>query len=173
VENASQQLAQTILNEEKDLPERARFLDVELKEILRQVGLRTMGLVFALVGAQLCEEAEALGMGVHQRPTIVYHVIFGPVEVESPYLWKKGQSAKPIKDPLGLTHCGRTQGVEQALSEFGSEESFEQASKRFGAHYGWEVDKTTVLRVTESAAKEAETYLETRLEESRQALRSL
>jgi hypothetical protein len=169
VENVSQQLAQSILNLEEDLPERARFLDMDIKEILRQVGLRTMGLVFTMVGAQLCEEAKACGMGFHQRPTIVYNVIFGPVEVESPYLWKKGESAKPIKDRLGLTHCGRSQGVEQALSEFGSEESFDQASRRFCAHYGWEVDKTTVLRVTESVAREAETYLETRLEETRQA----
>jgi hypothetical protein len=97
-------------------------------------------------------------------------VIFGPIEVESPYLWKKGlSSSKPVRDVMGLGHEGRSETLERALVDFGIEDSFRQAAARFEEHYGWPVDKTTARRVTETVAVEAERYMEQRLKEERKA----
>lgn len=73
-----------------------------------------------------------------------------------------------MKDVLGLRHRGRSVGVERALSDFGNEESFGHASVRFAEHYGWEVDRTTVLRVVEQRARETEIYVQERLARARE-----
>lgn len=70
---------------------------------------------------------------------------------------------------LRLTHRGRSPDVERALTDFGAEESFERAAQRFKEHYGWEIGRTTVLRVVEQRAHEAERYVAERLHEARQA----
>jgi hypothetical protein len=54
------------------------------------------------------------------------------------------------------------------LSDFGSEESFGHASVRFAEHYGWEIGRTTVLRVVEHHAQEAEAYVQERLTRARE-----
>jgi hypothetical protein len=56
--------------------------------------------------------------------------------------------------------------VERALTDFGAEESFARAAKRFEEHYGWEIGRTTVLRVVEQRAHDAERYVVERLAEA-------
>lgn len=91
-------------------------------------------------------------------------MIFGPVELRSPYLWKKGQqAAKPLREPMGITHHGRSEAVNRALSDFGSEESFEHAAKRFTEHYHYELSSSAASRVTKEVAEEALTYVEEKL----------
>lgn len=70
---------------------------------------------------------------------------------------------------LRLTSQGRSPSVERALTDFGIEDSFGRASKRFKEHYGWDIGRTTVLRVTEQRAHEAERYVAERLQEVRKA----
>jgi len=163
------QIASAILDGESGLAERARFLDADVAGLLRKIGQEAMILIFAVLGARLADEAKARGLTVQESPVITYNVIFGPIEVESPYLWKKGQSSKPVKDVLGIAHQGRTETVDRALADFGAEESFGQAAKRFEEHYGWPVDKSTVRRVTRSVAAQAEEYVRERLQEARKA----
>jgi len=169
VNKLGKEIADAILDKEPELAERARLLDKEVADLLRRAGQAAMILIFAVVGGQLADEAMAAGLTVQHRPVITYNVIFGPIEVESPYLWKKGLSSKPVKDLLGLTHEGRSEAVERALADFGIEDSFQQAAKRFEEHYGWPVDKSTARRVTESVAAEAERYVEQRLRQERKA----
>lgn len=169
VEKLGQEIADAILKKEPELAKRARLIDKEVAEVLRQAGQAAMLVIFAMVGAQLTGEAQAAGLTVQSRPVITYNVIFGPIEVESPYLWKKGEGCKPVRDRMGLTHNGRSEAVERALTEFGIEDSFELAARRFEEHYGWPVDQSTVRRVTESVAAESERYVEHRLEEERKA----
>jgi hypothetical protein len=169
IEKMGKEIAEAILDREPELTERARLIDKDVADILRRAGQATMILIFAVLGAQLTEEAKAAGLTVQSRTVITYNVIFGPIEVESPYLWSNGQSSKPVKDRMGLTHQGRSESVERALTDFGIEESFGQAAKRFEEHYGWPVDKSTVRRVTESVAAQAEEYVEERLDEERRA----
>ena len=53
--------------------------------------------------------------------------------------------------------------MQRALVDFGAEESFGQAAKRFQEHYGWSIDRAAVRREVEHTATKAEQYVETRL----------
>jgi hypothetical protein len=94
---------------------------------------------------------------------IVYIVIFGAMELSSPYLWVNGESSKPMVEDLGITHQGRTETMNRAWTDFGSEDSFAQASKRFEEHYGFNLGATRVDRVTKASALHAEGYLNEKL----------
>lgn len=93
-------------------------------------------------------------------------MIFGKVYLNSPYLWKKGLWSKPLIDEMGITHNGRSHAVRRALSDFGSEESFEQAAKRFKEHYQYELSPSTVNRVTKGISREVQVYVENKLVEA-------
>ena len=151
--------------------DRAQVLQVdqEAATVLRQIGQQTVELVYAELSRRVTQTAAAQGLTVQRCPRITVQVLFGPVQVESPYLWSQAASARPVKDQLGLKHGGRTPAVERALTDFGSEESFAQAATRFAEHYGWEIGRSSVLRVVEAVAHEAACYVEHRLEESRAA----
>jgi hypothetical protein len=95
---------------------------------------------------------------------IVYHVIFGTMEINSPYLWMDGERSKPLLEDMGITHHGRTETVNRALTDFGIEDSFCQAGKRFEEHYGFKISPTTVDRVTKESALGCQAYLEQRLQ---------
>ena len=169
IEKLGKEIADAILDRETSLAKRARLIDKDVAEVMRQAGQAAMILIFDVVAGQLVDEAKASGLTVQSRPVITYNVIFGPVEVESPYLWKNGQSSKPVKDQMGLTHEGRSEAVERALTDFGIEDSFKLAAKRFEEHHGWPVDKSTARRVTETVGAQTEEYLKGRLEEERKA----
>lgn len=100
-----------------------------------------------------------------------FFTLFGEVAVESAYLRdpKTKACARPAKSVMRLSHRGRSPEVERALTDFGAEESFGRAAKRFKEHYGWDVGRTTVLRVVEERAHEAERYTTERLQEARKA----
>jgi hypothetical protein len=99
----------------------------------------------------------------NRNSAIVYHVIFGTMELNSPYLWMNGERSKPLIDDMGITHHGRTKTLDRALTDFGIEHSFEQASKRFEEHYGFKISPTTVDRVTKENALGCQSYVEERL----------
>jgi hypothetical protein len=65
---------------------------------------------------------------------------------------------------MGITHHGRTETVNRALTDFGIEDSFGQASKRFEEHYGFKISPTTVDRVTKESARGCQAYVEERLQ---------
>jgi hypothetical protein len=82
------------------------------------------------------------------------------MELNSPYLWRNGEGSKPLIEDMGITHHGRTETVNRALTDFGIEHSFGQASKRFEEHYGFKISPTTVDRVTKESALGSQAYLE-------------
>jgi len=98
---------------------------------------------------------------------IVYNVIFGVMELSSPYLWRKGEGSKPLIDDLEITHHGRTETVNRALTDFGIEHSFVEASKRFEEHYAFKISSSAVDRVTKGSALGCQAYLEQRLQSAR------
>jgi hypothetical protein len=89
------------------------------------------------------------------------------MELNSPYLWRNGEKSKPLLDEMGITHHGRTETVNRALTDFGIEHSFCQASKRFEEHYGFKISPTTVDRATKESALACQAYLEERLQSER------
>lgn len=103
-------------------------------------------------------------MKPNRNSVIVYHVIFGAMELNSPYQGVNGKGSKPLVDDLGITHHGRTETVNRALTDFGIEHSFGRASKRFEEHYGFKVSPTTVDRATKESALGCQAYVEERLQ---------
>ncbi len=160
IDRVSQQLADIFLKQEQDLARRASLLDADIAECVRQIGRQTTQLVLEHTRDALVNQAQANGLTIQRAPSITFNVIFGPIELQSPYLWAKGQHTKPLIDDMGITHHGRSDTVNRALSDFGSEESFEQAATRFNEHYKYELHSSTASRVTKEVAHEAQTYLE-------------
>lgn len=99
---------------------------------------------------------------IQKRSVIHFNTLFGPISLESPYLWKKHEGATPLCESMHITHHGRSEAVNRALSDFGSEESFGQAAKRFAEHYHYALHPSTVSRVTKQIADEAFAYVERR-----------
>jgi hypothetical protein len=163
VSHVSHHVAQVFLEHETDLARRATLFDADIAEISRQIGLETTKLVLTRILDDLAAVHQQAGLTCQHRPMIKYNVVFGCLELPSPYLWKKGAHAKPLRDEMGITHHGRSEAVTRALSDFGIEESFGQASKRFTEHYHFPLSSSTASRVTKQVAQEAHVYLEQKL----------
>ncbi len=61
---------------------------------------------------------------------------------------------------MRITHQGRSEMVNRALSDFGIEESFQQGAIRFREHYHYDIGSSAVARTTKETAQEALEYLE-------------
>ena len=163
-----QELAELFVNQEGDgdvgeLAQRARVLDADMATLLRAIGCEAMQQVYATLTAQEVQQCHQVGLTIHRNPQIEFHVIFGTIALDSPYLWTPGVSAKPVRDVLGITHHGRSETVNRALSDFGAEVSFEQAASRFAEHYHYALSRSTVDRVTKDVAQEALDFVQFRL----------
>ncbi len=163
IKDVSAQIAKAFLSHESNLEERSLFLDADVASITRQVGLESMRLIYTTLLNQNVTEEESKGLHVHRNPTILFNVLFGVLELPSPYLWNKDSHSKPLLDVLNLSHHGRSEPVTRALSDFGSENSFDQASNSFAEHYKYHLSSSTVRRVTERTAEEALSYIEQKL----------
>ena len=75
--------------------------------------------------------------------------------------------SRPVKNKLGITHGGRSLGLEQALVDLGIRQSYPQAAKQFEQHYGWNIDRHRVRRAVVKIAPQAQEYVDQRLERSR------
>lgn len=103
-------------------------------------------------------------MTIHRNPTVLFNTIFGKLEISSPYLWCPGiDASKPLVDEMKINHCGRSEAVNRALSDFGIEESFAIASARFKEHYHYEIGPSAVARSTKNTALQAMDYIENKL----------
>jgi hypothetical protein len=64
---------------------------------------------------------------------------------------------------MKITHQGRSEAVNRALSDFGIEESFAMASKRFKEHYHYDIGSSAAGRATKNTARQAMDYIENKL----------
>lgn len=168
ITNASRLLTRAILEKEKDLEKGARTVDALTRKLLREIGRETVLGVFTELRERLTARARAQGMTLHKSALIAVMTLFGVLMLVSPCLLDRRtkRSARPLGE-LGLRHGCRTPAVERALTDFGAEESFGQAVKRFEEHYGFEVGRTTVLRVVEFHAEKAQKVVHDRLEQAK------
>jgi hypothetical protein len=136
IQQVSQVLLQAIKEREFNLAQNVDKLDNELAKLLRLIGLQVISMLLNGLAQQVTQEAKKPGLVVHRRSEVKYSVIFGTVEVYSPYLWhkKEGWGVRPVKEKLGIEHGEYSLAVKRALVDFGSEESFGQASERFEEH---------------------------------------
>lgn len=171
IARASTELGELILATEDELLSSPLLLDKLVLELVRRIGNGAVGHVLNALAAQLVQTKKAEGFAVHRQGRCSVRTVVGLVEVVSPYLRNRATSenARPVKDCMGLSGAMKTPAVERALADFGAEESFAGAAKRFEEHYGQEVGRTSILRVVESIAAEADTYVSTKLEQARAA----
>ncbi len=165
ISTASTVLSRAILTTEGDLRSRVRTLDALIRDLLREIGRLVFAGVVNDLGRQAVDEAKTTGLTPHRRFVVRYACLFGLVDVESLDLYdrKARRSSRPMQDVLGIGDGGRSLAVERALTEFGSEDSFGLAARRFEEHYGWTVDRGCVRRVTRKSAAEAEEWVASRL----------
>ncbi len=165
IADASDILVQTILADEEGLCGRIRLSDSLIRDLLREIGRLVFAALVLHVVEQVTADAKYPGMTPYRSRVIRYYSLFGPIQVASPYLYNRQtrQSIRPAQDVLGIRDRGRTITLDRALSDFGIEESYGQAAKRFEEHYGWSVDRGLVRRVTQAAAVEAQEWEEARL----------
>jgi len=64
---------------------------------------------------------------------------------------------------MKITHQGRSETVNRALSDFGIEESFATASTRFKEHYHYDIGSSAASRSTKNTALQAMEYIESKL----------
>ena len=67
-------------------------------------------------------------------------------------------------DKFGVRHEERSQSVNAALTDFGSEHSFDEAAAIFARHYHFKISDSTIRRVTESAGRVGEQFIKNKLE---------
>lgn len=158
----------TILEEEKNLENKFFLLDGTVLLILREIGFSVMSMLLGLIVNQITAKAQKKGFVIHRRPQINYTTIFGQIQLESPYLWnrKSKKGIRPLKEKLGIKAGDCSLKVGRVLTELGSEESFEQAARRFQEHYGFYVERSWLRREVEDQAKLAEEYITKMLEEA-------
>jgi hypothetical protein len=168
VDEFAKRLAERLLEEGVESDELVR-IDERVLPLVRRIGGKTIEEMAKKKVDSVVKENEELGLKVHRTTMIEFEYIFGRVEIESPYMWLKDcGSIRPTSELLGLNARGRSELVKRALTDFGAEESFGQASKRFEEHYGWAIGRTSILRVVESEAVRAEAFVERKLEEQLQ-----
>ncbi len=168
VEQISCLLFKALIEREKDLTENIRKIDQDLLSLLHMVGLQVMSMLLSWLGNKVTEEVKGIGWRIHRKSKIKYTVIFGELTIQSPYLWNKSlkQGIRPVPQKLGISHGNQSLAVKRALSELGSEESFEQAAKRFQEHYGFSGERNKVRREVETIAQKAEIYVSKRLKDA-------
>lgn len=94
---------------------------------------------------------------------MAFTTLFGKIYIHSIYLWKRGNSCNTT-DALGIRHEGRSDAVNAALVDFGSEHSFDEAATMFQRHYDFKISDSTIRRITESYGITAEQFIKTKLE---------
>ncbi len=99
-------------------------------------------------------------MTIHKNPQIQFNVISGTIKLNSPYLWPGVTPSKPLTDEMNITHQGRSETVKRALSDFGIDDSFSIADKKFKEHYNFEIGISTADRTTKEIALEASEYID-------------
>ncbi len=162
-------LFHAICSRESNLEDKVQSLDGEILKLLRKIGLQLMSMILSHLSSRVTRDDSEKGYKVHRRPRVKYLVLFGPIEVESPYLWNrdKKQGTRPVKNQLGITHGGRSLALEKALIDLGICQSYSQAAEQFKQHYGWSIDRSRIRRSVVKIAPQAQEYVSQRLKSSR------
>jgi hypothetical protein len=168
IANASAELSQALLADIPTLLAQGLRLDALVRDILRALGLALLSALYQGLCAHLVAQATHRGLTVQSRPVVGFKTLFGELEIESPYLRssQSGESARPMKDILGVEGEQYSEAVQRALVDFGIEKSYARAALSFHEHYGWEIGRTTLRNRTLQAAQDAETYVDGRLLEA-------
>ena len=120
IQQVSQVVFEAIKDREENLSESVKELDGELAKLLRLVGREVMSMCLNDLAEQVTIQSKKTGLAVHRRDSVKYSVIFGVVEVKSPYLWQKqeGWGVRPVVEKLGIKPGERSIAVRRARFRF-------------------------------------------------------
>lgn len=168
ISKTSHDLASLLIGSEEDLIDRADEVDVIVQEVVRGLARAVVSLLFERLARWSIRRSHGSGWEVLRRHSVEVIILFGTVAVMSPYLYNRArrEGRRPVYEQLGLSDRHRTTAVERALTDFGAEESFVQASRRFEEHYGFSVGSTTSRNMMLKRARQAEEFTERRLAEA-------
>ena len=167
ITEVSKKLAEKFSSTEKNLAARATMIDSDIFDIVREIGLQTTKKVLENTRDEIVVKKKEIDkLTIHRNPEITYNSIFGKLVIDSPYLWKVGNCSKPLIDDMKITHDCRSIAVNRALSDFGIEDSFDRAAKRFMEHYHYDIGPSAVARSTKETANQSLEYLEKKLSNS-------
>ena len=163
-----------MLKDADELIEGGRQLDVHVRAVVLRVGLFLIRHLFAVLQERLIDAAKREGFTVERRPVVEFNTLLGPLEVESAYLYSRehGKGRRPMREAFGVVGRQYSDALERALTDFGIEKSFGRAARQFAEHYGWEVGRTTILRLTENLGEWAEAFIQERFEEGEERYRA-
>ena len=167
ITEASTILAEAMFEDADELIEQGRQLDACVRSVVLRVGAMLLQRLFGLLQERLIEAAKAEGFTVERRPVVTFKTLLRPIEIESVYLYNRelSEGRRPMRDAFGVVGRQYSDALERALTDFGIEKSFGRAAKQFAEHYGWEVGRTTVLRLTERLGEQAEQFIAERFKE--------
>lgn len=139
VKKISQIIFEEIKVKEDNLTYKIFEIDTDILSLLRAIGLEVMSMLLIFLSSKAIDRVKKPAWKIKRRPQIKYTTIFGELKIESPYFWnkKRRQGIRPIAEFLGLKSGKHSIGLTKALTDFGAEESFKQASLRFFEHYGF------------------------------------
>ena len=137
--------------------ESGTLLDKRVQEVTREVGRIALTQIYEAVNVNLINLYKDCGWEIQVNPKVSFKTILGKVKVSSAYLWKpeQGYGVRPMKEIMGIEGNCYSEALQRALVDFGSEKSFERASRQFHEHYGWKVGRGTILNHTERVAQDA------------------
>lgn len=162
-------LAKLLLTQ-KLLPDSDPQADVWIVALVTRIGFWALFFWLQQRLDDALQQAKTRGLSLHRHRTIRVACLLGNLELDSPYLYdrrtKRGE--RPLGDLFGWYGDGRTDAVEQALSDFGIHDSFAQAKQRFERHYVTRLGDSAPRQATLAAAKSAGVFLEFKLDQMAQ-----
>ena len=83
-------------------------------------------------------------------------------QVEAPYLRcpKSHRSWRPFQELTGLQCRSKSSALQRALTDFGAEKSFGQASRQLKEHYGVELHRSSIREVVLKQAERAAGFVD-------------
>ncbi len=165
IKKVSQIIFEEIKAKEDNLTYKIFEIDTDILSLLRAIGLEVMSMLLIFLSSKALDRVKKQGWKIKRRPQIKYTTIFGELTIESPYFWskKRRKGIRPIAEFLGLKNGKYSIGLTKALTDFGAEESFNQASLRFFEHYGFKIEKSRLKREVIKIAYRTEKFVKQRL----------
>lgn len=166
IENVSSLIVEHLVEDRQWLEENHRLrLDGAIFKLMMALGLAVFNQLLEHLVALRVDRLRQKGLHINDNDVVDIQTKLGTAAVSSPYLRNRdtGESARPAKDFYGLRGNSKTLELEKALSDFGSEDSYAEAERMFERHYGFNIGRTSILRVTRRVGEDAEEFLEERL----------
>lgn len=129
---ASTRLADLLTRDLEEVFEVGRQLDVEIRDVVVEIGRQTEEKMLAIAYEALEKEAKERGLTPQRRDEIHAEGVLGTISVESPYLYDRdtGESARPLHDHLGIAGNTYSDALDRAISDFGAHTSHQDAAQK-------------------------------------------